>query len=268
MCDRISFKELFKIYNFVSTLFRSETDQLDNIAKKTVYYYQNTSVSSNEEKFIKSLLKDSEKKITAPYTLALEDNVLRLYLIENNKANEILSDCFSWFEPYQIQPISTFSEYKVSNILVINREQFRMKDMYDNINDKRNGFNIFLNIFDSIIRGISSTSYHIEISTLLALLFLYQVTGKNISEEEFVNMNELEYDHEKDSYKHIYKIVRKIDKIQEDHISVFPCIDKDEIIQCKIANLIEEEFGWFKLQYELNSDLRCLSYTKKESEDD
>lgn len=234
-----SYESVFKFYNAIGSIFRSLND-CDNRDRVTANRYQdNSNVSELEERIVKSCLKPEAKKIKMPYTISTDDITVRMYLIDEEDFDVIPKDNID-----TMKVPSVFSEFKDLVVILVNKEVFSMENLHDNIEDKETVLFLYKKIFDTVLIDQSWNYGANSLASVLAALFLYQVSGGNLSQEEYGAA--FKYRH--NCVVHRYDIMSKIFKING--ISDTAHLNTgDQNIKNKIATTIDENLRWEILVY-------------------
>ena len=196
---KIKYENIFGLYNFVGNIFRACLDENDRAAQRVVKKYQDDGViTKDEEDWVKETLTVETKTITKPYTKIFKEGEYRIYLVEKSK----LLPHFSYNFISSIHLPALFEECAFKNILVVNKDLFLMKDMYDNKQDKHDAVKFYSSLFHELICPYIEAGYYFnnyQLPDLFGLLFYYQISGFNLTEEEYKEINIEEFNHICDS---------------------------------------------------------------------
>ncbi len=256
---RMTFENIFALYNFVGNIFRANLDENDRAAQKVTNKYQGTGVITNEEEeWVLKKLTAETKKIIKPYTKILDEDEFRIYLLEDSKLKKD-SIVHRYMKTIRIPFL--FEEFGAKTILLAEKESFLLTDMHNNENDKKSALEFYTLLFERLLSQEQHSfypyyPYRIIMSDFLGLLFYYQVTGFSLTEKEYERIKVRRFGDVKLSG--LFELLENIIRIGEMENLGIPLIPENPVIQNNIAMEISDRLGWLRF------NAFCPDYGKEE----
>lgn len=238
-----TFEEVFKIYNYIATIFRANIDEEDRAAHKVADKFQdNTVLGRNEEEYIRSFLTKDTNSITKPYSTSIGNMTYIIYLIDEKKIGDV------GLKSMRIKVASipqAFSNVNGKIIIVLNKDRFKMENLYDNEDDKKDALDFYTQLFRSVFQGINIPEWKYthctRLADILGLLFYYQATCGKITRKEYEKIKiRRPNDSEPDI---VFDLMEDILKYGEMYSFNIPLINENPNIQQTIARIIWLNFS-------------------------